>query len=517
MREISESRQAMRAETIFVYIAVCGVLAGCATAPEPAPAPQPSAAPSAVAGGVTLNDLHSRLNATLVREVVQPETVEQLSAALLRAAREKLSVSIAGGRHAMGGQQFAAGALHIDMSKLNRVVALDRARGIATVEAGIQWPQLIERLLAMQAGDPQAWSIVQKQTGADNLSLGGALSANVHGRGLTLQPFVQDVEGFRLMRADGREIEVSREKNRELFGLAAGGYGLLGVITTIDVRLQRRVKLRRDVEVAEAGQLSALFAQRIQAGHRYGDFQFKTDEKAPDFLQVGVLSTYQPVAIDAPMPAAQEALAVDDWHRLFVLAHLDKARAFAAYRDYYLGTSGQMYWSDTHQLSYYGDFEAELIKAAPDHPAGSLMITEVYVPRDRLADFMKVIGDDFRANGTNLVYGTVRLIERDPDTFLAWARASYACIVMNLRVTHTPTGLAQAQLDFQRVIDRALERGGSFFLTYHRWARKDQVLAAYPRFVEFLKLKRKHDPEERFQSEWYRHYKALFAAELGER
>lgn len=41
-----------------------------------------------------------------------------------------------------------------------------------------------------------------------------------------------------------------------------------------------------------------------------------------------------------------------------------------------------------------------------------------------------------------------------------------------------------------------------------------QVLRAYPQFVEFLKLKKKYDPGERFQSDWYRHYKAMFAEEL---
>jgi hypothetical protein len=27
---------------------------------------------------------------------------------------------------------------------------------------------------------------------------------------------------------------------------------------------------------------------------------------------------------------------------------------------------------------------------------------------------------------------------------------------------------------------------------------------------EFLRLKKKYDPEERFQSDWYRHHKAMF-------
>lgn len=476
---------------------------------------EPAPPASSAAAAIELNDVHSRLNATVVRELARPASIAELSRLLARARRENLAVSISGGRHAMGGQQFARDALHIDMSGLNRVMHLDRERGIVTVQAGIGWPALIDELLERQRDDPQPWSIVQKQTGADVLSIGGALSANAHGRGLAWKPFVQEIEAFRLMRADGREIEVSRTQHPELFRLAIGGYGLYGVVTTVDLRLQRRVKLRRDVAVLPLAELPEAFAERIRAGYLYGDFQFKTDERAADFLQVGVLSAYQPVSADTPMPVEQRSLSPDAWRQLFALAHLDKARAFDTYRDFYLSTNGQLYWSDTHQLSYYdAEFDAELRRLSPGYPAGSLMITELYVPLPRLGAFMDAIARDFRAHDTNLIYGTIRLIRRDDETFLAWARQDFACIVMNLRVAHGRTGLRKAQEEFQRLIDRALELGGSYFLTYHRWARKDQVLSAYPQFIEFLELKRRYDPEERFQSEWYRHYRAMFAAEL---
>jgi FAD/FMN-containing dehydrogenase len=484
-------------------ICVALLLAACHSVPAPPPAP------------VELNDVHSRLNATVVRELAQPTTLAELRALIERAGREDLFISISGGRHAMGGQQFARDALHIDMSKLAHVIALDRERGVVTVEAGIGWPALIERLHELQKDDPQAWSIIQKQTGADELSIGGALSANAHGRGLIWKPFVQDIKALRLLQADGSEIEVSRTSHPELFRLVVGGYGLFGIVTTVDLQLQRRMKLRRDVMVLPLSELPQAFAARIREGYLYGDFQFKTDERADDFLIAGVFSAYQPVALDAPMPAGQLALDPAAWRRLFALAHLDKARAFDTYRDYYLSTNGQIYWSDTHQLSYYdSEFDAELKRLSPDYPAGSLMITELYVPMKRLGAFMDSVARDMRAHDTNLIYGTIRLIKRDDETFLAWAREDFACIVMNLRVEHSDTGLQKAEWEFQRLIDLALEQNGSYFLTYHRWARKDQLLKAYPQFVEFLKLKRRYDPQERFQSEWYRHYRAMFATEL---
>jgi FAD/FMN-containing dehydrogenase len=140
------------------------------------------------------------------------------------------------------------------------------------------------------------------------------------------------------------------------------------------------------------------------------------------------------------------------------------------------------------------------------------MITEVYVPRGKLAEFMGQLADDFRRNNVAIIYGTIRLIEKDDESFIPWAREAYASIVMNLHVTHNPQGIEKAAVDFRRIIDRAIARGGSYFLTYHRWATRQQVDACYPQMAEFLQLKKKHDPDEIFQSDWYRHYARMFSA-----
>jgi hypothetical protein len=127
---------------------------------------------------------------------------------------------------------------------------------------------------------------------------------------------------------------------------------------------------------------------------------------------------------------------------------------------------------------------------------------------------MAEVAADFRANRTPVIYGTVRLIERDDETVLAWAREPWACVVFNLHVDHTPVGIARAADAFRRLIDIALAHGGSYYPTYHRWATRAQVEAAHPRFIEFLREKLRHDPEERFQSDWYRHNREMFREAL---
>jgi len=468
---------------------------------------------AAAPDGLILNDIHSQLNATRVHAVVRADSVDAVQAAVERAAAEGRGVSLAGGRHAMGGQQFGADTIHLDMSGMRRVRSFDPEGGRIEVEAGIQWPELIDHLLAAQAGRDRPWGIIQKQTGADRLSLGGALAANAHGRGLRLKPLIDDVEAFTLVDAEGRFVRCSRAENAELFRLVIGGYGLVGVVVTVTLRLAPRRKLERVVQVMDVDELMSALDRRIADGFLYGDFQYATDPRSPDFLRKGVFSCYRPVDAGRRIPEGQKELALDDWRRLLYLSHADKTRAFEVYAAHYLATSGQLYWSDTHQLSVYvDDYHRDLDRQLGAAPPATEMITEIYVPRPALTRFLDDVRRDFREHRVELIYGTIRLIERDDESVLAWAREPWACVIFNLHTVHTPAGLERSAAAFRRLIDHGLRYGGSYFLTYHRWAARGQVEAAYPRFTQFLRLKRQYDPSERFQSDWYRHYRALFAA-----
>jgi FAD/FMN-containing dehydrogenase len=212
------------------------------------------------------------------------------------------------------------------------------------------------------------------------------------------------------------------------------------------------------------------------------------------------------------VPPCQRELAPDDWRELIYLAHVDKGEAFRRYAQHYLATSGQVYWSDTHQLGVYLDgYHLELDRRLGARHAASEVIAELYVPRPALASFLDEAREDFRSHGVNLIYGTVRLIEKDDETFLPWARDRYACVVFNLHTEHTRPGLDHSRDAFRRLIDMAARRGGSYFLTYHRHATRAQVEACHPGMRAFLERKRALDPHGVFQSDWYRHHERLMA------
>jgi FAD/FMN-containing dehydrogenase len=452
-----------------------------------------------------VNDIHSALNPTRVAAILQPRSAAGLCGIVADAARRGVPVAVCGGRHAMGGQQFAADATLIDMRRMRRVLAFDDAAGLIEVEAGIEWPELIDYLDSVAAPHGRRWSIRQKQTGADRLSLGGCLAANIHGRGLAMRPFIGDVESFVLVDANGELRHCSRTGNRELFSLAIGGYGLFGVIASVTLRLTPRQTMRRDVTLLRLEDLMPAFADRIAAGYAFGDFQFAIDRASSDFMDRGVFSCYVPVD-DAALPTdAPRELSEQDWRGLLHLAHTDKTRAFECYTRHYLATDGQCYRNDRLQQSTYLDGYHLDIDRALGH-CGSEVIGEIYVPRERLLDFMRAAAADFRQHGVDLIYGTIRLIEADTESFLPWARQACACVIFNLHTPHTPNGIEATHDAFRRLIDLAIARDGSFYLTYSRAATASQVRACYPAFDDFLAAKRRHDPQQRFQSNWYRHY-----------
>lgn len=470
------------------------------------------------AAPILLNDVHSRLNPTPVTRVCRPDSLAAVQSLVREAKRAGATLSLAGGRHAMGGQQFARDSWHVDTRALNRVLEGDPLRGLLRIEAGATWPEIITASHALGTGpDGRGWGIRQKQTGVDDVTLGGSISANAHGRGLRLAPLGADIEALTLVDAHGAIVHCDRTHNAELFALVIGGYGLFGIIYAATLRLAPRLRVRRRVDVIDLDDAVHTVFRRAAEGCLYGDFQFVIDAADAGFLRRGVLACYQP---DDSEPDATERvadLAPETWLKLLKLAHEDKRTAFKLYAQHYLGTDGNHYWSDTHQLSTYLPTYAEFLdqmRGPEDLSAGpeSLLIGEHYVPHERLLDFMQQACAVLRQTGTEVIYGTIRAIQRDVDSFLPWARQDYVCIVFNLRTPHHADGCARTAASFRGLIDAALALGGSFFLTYHRYATAHQVLAAYPRFREFLALKRRYDPETRFSSEWYRHYCEQFAA-----
>jgi FAD/FMN-containing dehydrogenase len=474
-------------------------------------APVLAAAPALCASqDVLVNDVHAGLNPTWVRNVVRPGSVAEIQVLTKDCRKHGRSLSVSGSRHATGGQQFAAHSVLLDMREMNHVVDLDNKKGLLQVESGIEWPALIQRYLAAQKNNA-AWGIRQKQGGADHMTLAGALSANAHGHCLGSPPMIGDVEWIDIVTADGKLQRCSRKENSELFALAVGGYGLFGVITNVGLRLVPRGKVRRRVEARTLAELVELVEKRTASGASFGYFQYSIDPTSPEFMRAGVLTTYEPVAPETALGKGSTDLDEDALALLLELAHRNPQRAYTQYAKYELSLDRNVEWSDLHQLSTYPlGYHKNIEKRLGAEFEGADLILEVYVPRDELIPYFEDARRLLLTSEIPLIYGTVRFIEQDRDSFLAWAKKRYACVIFTVHSSSEAHALGKMGEICRQLIRSGVKRSGSFYLTYNRFAAREELDSAYPQFGEFLVLKKKYDPMELFQSDWYRHYKALY-------
>lgn len=182
-----------------------------------------------------------------------------------------------------------------------------------------------------------------------------------------------------------------------------GGYGLFGIIATVKIRLAPVVTLQRNVQLVTINDFIPLVTKRTQEGFTYGDFQFAIDADSDAFMNEGIASFYKPVNTELTSNQAIKELSEKDWSSLLYLAHTDKTKAFEQYSKFYLTSNGQLYRSDTFQLSVYIDNYHDKFD-----PNSSEMISEIYVPRNKLAALFADLRYDFRKiSQSDIRYGSL--------------------------------------------------------------------------------------------------------------
>jgi hypothetical protein len=121
-------------------------------------------------------------------------------------------------------------ALTVDASGLDRILRLDAARQLLEVQAAAPWSALVNYLagsapeLSALTADPELPASVER-----------SVSTNVAGP--DGRPMCTHVEALTLVTAHGELQRASRDLNRELFALAVGGQGVVGVPYSVTLRL----------------------------------------------------------------------------------------------------------------------------------------------------------------------------------------------------------------------------------------------------------------------------------------
>ncbi|MHB9858511.1 D-arabinono-1,4-lactone oxidase [Streptomyces sp. YIM S03343] len=156
---------------------------------------------------------------------VEPASVEELAAAVRKAAEDGLKVKAVGSGHSFTAIAATDGVM-IRPQLLTGIRHIDRAAGTATVEAGTPLKRL-NAALAREGLSLTNMGDIMVQT------VSGATSTGTHGTGRDSGSIAAQIRGLELVTADGTVLPCSEKENPEVFAAARIGLGALGVVTAI--------------------------------------------------------------------------------------------------------------------------------------------------------------------------------------------------------------------------------------------------------------------------------------------
>jgi hypothetical protein len=121
------------------------------------------------------------------------------------------------------------------------------------------------------------------------------------------------------------------------------------------------------------------------------------------------------------------------------------------------------------------------------------ILHEYFVGPARFAEFVTACQEVIPASYQQLLNITLRFVDTDHDSVLAYATEPRIAAVMLFSQEKTVRGEADMARMTHALIERVLAIGGTYYLPYRPHASLDQLTRGYPRAAAFVAKKREVD------------------------
>ncbi len=451
----------------------------------------------------------------------QPTQIDDLQHAIEFARHHRLSISLKGTNHTHGGhnrvRENNAGhprGIQIDMLKMNQILELNHFDRTLTVQAGATWRQIAEYL------NPFGYAIKTEQS-SNIFSVGGSLSANIHGRDI-YGPIIRSVKKLTLLDAQGHLRTLSPREDHDLFRAVIGGYGAFGIIVDVTFSIDHNYVLQ--AKTYPKMTIEKYIKEVSSLSHK--------PQQLMHYARLN-LSGHQPLT---------EVSAVE-WIPLANQAIDPKWSGWQYHtREPHRSISAQiMNLMRNPMTMVYGWQVKDLVDARFGLPANGErktknniqnnpvnflfdhfynqrhsvdILQEYFIPPEKLSNFLKAINQVRTQYQLNLLNVTVRYIPRvrphDNSLLSPYSETSdQLALVLYFNISEAsgtqngPLVKYDGSVWTQKLIDEVIQMQGTFYLPYHQWWTDRQFLHVYGNGLkQFKKLKLKHDPDNLFRSDF---------------
>lgn len=439
---------------------------------------------SPVSSEGTLNDASLLSETPIFKHIVVKEppgdaVVAVLRAELKAAAAENRPVNIGAARHSMGGQAIPRDghAITFDYPFVSHETGAETYR----VQAGTRWHQVISAL------DPLGLSPKVMQSNAD-FGVASTFSVNAHGWPMPFGPMGSTVRSVQMVLADGSLVTASRTENADIFAAAMGGYGLIGLITELEVEAVRNQLLEPAFQTMPAADFASAFTAVADGSIPMAYGRLNIDREG--FFDDAMLVTYRP--IDGEIPPASGSGFLSKASRAIFRAQ--PGNEWVKRRRWGIETGiGAILAGASSRSSLMNE---PVLTLDDRDPTRTDILHEYFVAPDRFADFVAAAKAIIPGSYQELLNITLRWVGHDPTSILSYAPDGPR-IASVLLFSQEMTARAEADMArmTREMIDAVLAIGGSYYLPYRPHATVEQFLRCYPRNLDFLKVKLKADPK----------------------
>lgn len=400
------------------------------------------------------------------------------------------------------------GGIVLDMRGMNQIVEWDSASGVVRCESGVTLEQLWKKV------EPDGWwpPVV---SGTMKTTLGGCLGANIHGKNnFQAGPIGEHVIEFTAILPTGAQVTCTPKKNADLFYAMISGLGMLGVFTSITLKMKKIHSGMISVDAWHAqdlgGQLNDLlehapvydyivgWLDTTATGKRLGRGQIHAarnlkegdDPKAAETMQL----TYQhlPDRLFGVMPKSLLHYLMGPFMMNLGVRGVNMAKYVSAMRRH---TFRQSHAAFHFLLDYVPDWERSFGR-------GGLIQYQSFLPKESAeAAWREMIRLSHRRGLPSYLGVTKR---HRPDKFLLTHGVDGFSLALDFKVTdRSRAGLSAMLQEFDRIV---LDAGGRFYFAKNSETSAESAgkFLGEDTLSKFKRLKKRCDPNGLLESDLYR-------------
>lgn len=376
--------------------------------------------------------------------------------------------------------------------RLNHFLAFDGSTGLLVCEAGVSLADIIHTFA------PRGWFPLVNP-GTKNVSIGGAIANDIHGKAHHVDgSFVNCVQEFNILLADGTVKKASRKENSDLFWASFGGLGLLGIILDASIQLRRIETTYFKQKAIKVENLDALLDTIDQQNEEYAYSVAWVDSLARGKrLGRGVCTAGDIASIeDLPPKIRKNPLQTSSDPRLslpiymphfalnnFTVGILNKAleilqssgKAIAHYESFFFPLDGVNQWNRGYGKK--GFIQYQFVIPLENGRKNIRAILEK-IARSNNAPFLNVLK---------------KFGDGEANSLLSFPMKGYT-FAIDFPVR---TGLKDLTEELDKMV---INFGGRVYLGKDAMLDPASFKAMYPQHNDWLKVKQKYDPENKFSS-----------------